>query len=61
MKHITLYKCGLFHTSRCFELDIPFTMPPKNATGEFTVSFLAKDQDKQYDLCLELLFNYTNV
>ena len=36
-----------------------FKMPPQNATGQFTVSFLAKDQDKVDDLCTELFFNYT--
>jgi hypothetical protein len=53
MKHISINEID-------FELNIPFTMPPKNKTGEFTVAFQAKDQDKVYDLCLELLFNYTS-
>ena len=42
-----------------YKLSIPFTMPEKQATGEYTVSFLAKDQDKIYDLCIELNYNYT--
>ena len=58
MKHITLYECHF--DRRCFSLAIPFTMPPLNASGDFTVSFLSKDQDHTYDLCLELLFNYTS-
>ena len=61
MKHITLYNCHF--NRRCFSLAIPFSMPPKNSTnssGQFTVSFLSKDQDHIYDLCLEGQFNYTN-
>ena len=41
-------------------LDVPFTMPIQQKTGDYTVEFLARDQNKTYDLCLELHFNYTS-
>lgn len=40
-------------------LPLRVVQPEKQATGEYTVSFLAKDQDKIYDLCIELNYNYT--
>ena len=45
MKAITVQKA-----TGDYKLSIPFTMPEKKSTGEYTVSFLAKDQDKIYDL-----------
>eukprot|EP00949_MAST-11_sp_MAST-11-sp1_P003091 g3091.t1 len=53
MKHIQI------RDDRAFEFELPFEMPKAQKTGRFTTTFTIKDQDKVYDLCEDLFFNYT--